>query len=288
MGTGVALVTPFTKNFKIDFNSLKKIIDHTAKGGVDYYVVMGTTGESPTLSKQEKKDILQFVKDNNSAKLPIIYGIGGNNTQEICQQIDTTDLNGVSALLSVNPYYNKPTQLGIIKHYEMIANYSPIPIILYNLPGRTSSNMSATTTLTLANHSNIIGIKEASGDLMQCMYISKNKPSNFLLLSGVDLLTVPMISIGAVGVISVLANAFPKKFTTMINLALKKNLKEASQLTFDFLEIDDLMYIEGNPTGIKATLAMQKFCEIYTRLPLVSASKQLKEKIKKAISNYRL
>ncbi len=279
-GTGVALVTPFTKNLKIDFDGLRNLINYTSTGGVDYFVVLGTTGESPTLSKEEKKDILEFVKKNNKKKLPIVYGMGGNNTEEIIESFNTIELNGITALLSVSPYYNKPTQTGIIKHYEKLADSSPLPLILYNVPGRTSSNLTASTTLTLSQHQNIIGIKEASGDLLQCMCIAQQKPSDFLLLSGDDLLTMPMIAIGATGVISVLANAFPKKFTTMVNKALQGKFSEAAKQTFEFLSINTLMYHEGNPTGIKAALHIKKVCEDYMRLPLLKASKELKEKIK--------
>lgn len=279
-GTGVALVTPFTKNLKIDFDGLRNLMEHTSTGGVDYFVVLGTTGESPTLSKEEKKDILEFVKKNNKKKLPIVYGMGGNNTEEIIESFNTIELNGITALLSVSPYYNKPTQSGIIKHYEKLADSSPLPLILYNVPGRTSSNLTASTTLTLSQHQNIIGIKEASGDLLQCMCIAQQKPSDFLLLSGDDLLTAPMIAIGATGVISVLANAFPKKFTTMVNKALQGKFLEAAKQTFEFLSINALMYHEGNPTGIKAALHIKKICEDYMRLPLLKASKELKERIK--------
>ncbi|MDQ2656524.1 MAG: 4-hydroxy-tetrahydrodipicolinate synthase, partial [Bacteroidota bacterium] len=210
-GTGVALVTPFTDKEEVDYRSLRKLLNHTAKG-VDYYVVMGTTGESATLSGDEKKAILQFVKDNNTKKLPIVYGIGGNNTREVLEIIHQTDLSGVAALLSVSPYYNKPSQEGIVRHFTAIADASPVPVILYNIPGRTSSNMTAETTLRLAQHPNIIGTKEASGNLEQCMRIARDKPKDFMLVSGDDMFTVAFYAIGARGVISVLANAFPATF----------------------------------------------------------------------------
>ena len=207
-GTGVALVTPFYSDKTIDFVSLKKLLAHTALG-VDYYVVMGTTGESVTLSKEEKKEVLEFVRKHNPKKLPIVYGIGGNNTQQVVEEIESTNLRGVSALLSVSPYYNKPSQEGICQHFVRVANASPVPIILYNVPGRTASNLTAVTTLRLAKHKNIIGIKEASGNLEQCMNIAKGKPKDFMLISGDDLLTLPLYAVGGVGVISVLANALP-------------------------------------------------------------------------------
>jgi len=213
-GTGVALVTPFTDQSEVDFKSLKKLLNHTAKG-VDYYVVMGTTGESTTVSAEEKKSILQFTRDNNIKKLPLVYGIGGNHTQQVLDSIRNTDLSGVDALLSVSPYYNKPSQEGIFLHFKAIADTSPVPVILYNVPGRTASNITAETTLKLAAHPKIIGVKEASGNLEQCMRIARDKPKDFLLISGDDLLAVPLYALGAKGVISVLANAYPVIFRRM-------------------------------------------------------------------------
>src|SRR5688572_25908548 len=206
-GTGVALVTPFDSTGAIDYKALKKLLAHTAKG-VDYYVVMGTTGESVTVSSEEKKKVLEFVKANNSKGLPIVYGIGGNNTQNVLDTIKATNLKGVDAILSVSPYYNKPSQEGIYQHFAAVADASPLPLILYNVPGRTGSNLTAETTLRLAQHKNIIGVKEASGNLEQCMKISKYMPKDFLLFSGDDLIIIPLYSIGGKGVISVLANAY--------------------------------------------------------------------------------
>ena len=210
-GTGVALVTPFNDDLSVDFDGLLSLLKHTAQG-VDYYVVQGTTGETATTSVEEKASILKFVREHNPKSLPLVYGIGGNNTQAVIETIKSTDLTGVTALLSVSPYYNKPSQEGIYQHFTMVADASPIPVILYNVPGRTQSNIAASTTLRLAKHENIIGIKEASGDLVQCMAIAKDAPKDFLLISGDDLLTTPMMAVGAVGVISVLANAFPTTF----------------------------------------------------------------------------
>lgn len=278
-GIGVALVTPFSKNMTIDWKGFEKLLLHTATIGVDYWVVQGTTGESPATSKQEKQEILQFVKENNPKKLPIVYGIGGNYTEEVIKNIKESDLNGVDALLSVSPYYNKPTQKGIIAHYTALADSSPIPVILYNVPGRTAANVSADTTLSLAKHSNIIGIKEASGNLTQCMEIAKNKETDFLLISGEDLHTPAMITFGAVGVISVLANAF-KEFNLMVKKALENNFVESSQYLFKLLEINNLMYEESNPVGIKNALKHLGVCEDFVRLPLLQASEELNEKIK--------
>ena len=277
-GTGVALVTPFTEKGEIDFKSLKKLLNHTAKG-VDYYVVMGTTGESATLSKTEKKEVLHFVLKNNAKKLPVIYGIGGNNTQHVLEEIDQTDFTGISAILSVSPYYNKPSQEGIFQHFTLVANHSPVPVILYNVPGRTSSNLTADTTLRLAQHSNIIGIKEASGNLEQCMKIAKDKPKDFMLISGDDLLTVPIYSIGGVGVISVLANALPVVFKKMKEFSFAGDYAKAQKELFKLVDINGPMYEEGNPVGVKYLLSLLSIAQPYVRLPLVSASESLRQKI---------
>lgn len=279
-GTGVALVTPFDENDQIDFKGLKKLLSHTARG-VDYFVVMGTTGESATLSKVEKKKVLTFVKENNSKKLPIVYGIGGNNTQEVVETLKESDLTGVDALLSVSPYYNKPSQEGIYRHFLTIADKSPIPVILYNVPGRTASNLTAETTLRLAQHPNIIGIKEASGNLEQCMKIAKERPKDFMLISGDDMLTVPLYAIGSVGVISVLANAFPVVFKKMKEFSFVGNFAKASVEQFKLLEINGPMYEEGNPVGVKHVLKLMNICTGEVRLPLVKASDLLQRKIEK-------
>jgi 4-hydroxy-tetrahydrodipicolinate synthase len=283
-GTGVALVTPFTSTGDVDYKSLKKLMQHTAKG-VDYYVVMGTTGESATLSAAEKKAVLQFVIANNVKKLPIVYGIGGNNTAEVVNAIKATDFKGIDALLSVSPYYNKPSQEGIYQHFIAVADASPVPVILYNVPGRTASNITAETTLRLATHKNIIAIKEASGNVEQCMNVAKGMPKDFLLISGDDLLTVPLYSIGSKGVISVLANAYPVVFKKMKDYAFAGNFNKASQEQFKLLEINGPMYEEGNPVGVKQVLANMNVCSNYVRLPLVAASESLKMKIEKAGKN---
>jgi 4-hydroxy-tetrahydrodipicolinate synthase len=282
-GTGVALITPFLEDGQIDFDSLKKIVAHTSKG-VDYLVVMGTTGESATLSKDEKKEVLQFVLENNTKKLPVVYGIGGNNTHAVIEEIHYTNLKGVSALLSVSPYYNKPSQEGIYQHFKKVADTSPLPILLYNVPGRTSSNLTAETTLRLAQHSNIIGIKEASGNVEQCMKIAKEKPKDFLLISGDDMFTVPLYSIGGAGVISVLANAYPIIFKKMTEHAKTGNFVKASSEVFKLLEINGPMYEEGNPTGLKYLMSLMSLCRPYYRLPLVEPSAALKKKIEKAFA----
>lgn len=278
-GTGVALVTPFTESLEVDYKALKKLLNHTSKG-VDYYVVMGTTGEAATCTEEEKKKILQFVKSNNPKKLPIVYGIGGNDTASVIHSIKSTDLHGVDALLSVSPYYNKPSQEGIYQHFKTIANACPIPVILYNVPGRTASNMTAETTLRLAVHKNIIGIKEASGSIEQCMKIAKFKPADFLLLSGDDMLTVVLYALGAKGVISVLANALPVVFKKMKDYAFANQFTKASQEQFKLTELNGPMYEEGNPVGVKYLLADLGIGNGNVRLPMVYASAHLQAKIK--------
>lgn len=277
-GTGVALVTPFTEDGWIDYDGLKNVLDFTASG-VDYFVVMGTTGEVATCTKEEKKAVLSFVKANNSKGLPIVYGIGGNNTAAILEEIQNTDFSGVDALLSVSPYYNKPSQAGIVAHFKMIADACPVPVILYNVPGRTMSNMLAETTLELAKHPNIIGIKEASGNLEQCKTIVQQKPEDFMLLSGDDLITTELIEMGGKGVISVLANGFPEEFSKIARLALQGDFATAKQVSDSFENINPLMYVESNPVGIKEVLSQKGICGSQVRLPLVMASEPLKGKI---------
>lgn len=279
-GTGVALVTPFTESLEVDYKSLKKILAHTAKG-VDYYVVLGTTGEAATLSDEEKEQVLEFIKANNPKGLPIVYGIGGNNTQHILDTIDDTDFVGVEAILSVSPYYSKPSQEGIYQHFKVIADASPVPVLLYNIPGRTSSNMTAETTIRLAAHKNIIGTKEASGNLEQCMKIVSTASKDFLVVSGDDMITVPLYSIGGKGVISVLANAFPQLFRKMKEHAFAGNFSKASAEQFKILDINGPMYEEANPVGVKFVMSLMGLCQPYVRLPLVPASFGLQKKIEK-------
>ncbi|HEX6223889.1 MAG TPA: 4-hydroxy-tetrahydrodipicolinate synthase [Chryseolinea sp.] len=277
-GTGVALITPFTETLEVDYKALKKLLQHTGRG-VDYFVVMGTTGEAATCSEQEKSEILEFVKKNNPNNLPIVFGIGGNNTQHVLDSIESTDFDGVTALLSVSPYYSKPPQEGIIQHFKVIADKSPVPVLLYNVPGRTSSNLTAETTLRLAEHENIIGTKEASGNLEQCMKISKYMPKDFLLLSGDDMQTVAMYAVGGKGVISVLANAYPQIFRKLKEYAFARDYTKASHQLFKLLEINGPMYEEGNPVGVKSLLESMGICSANVRLPLVRASKALETKI---------
>lgn len=278
-GTGVALVTPFHDDQSIDFESLKKLIDHVVSGGVDYLVVLGTTGEATTLTTSEKKQVLKACLDYNAGRVPLMLGIGGNNTQAVLNEIQNTDFYGVAAILSVSPYYNKPSQAGIIAHYTAIADASPCPVVLYNIPGRTMSNMTATTTLTLSHHPNIVGMKEASGNLEQCMQIASEMPKDFLLLSGDDLLTKAIMSIGGSGVISVLANALPETFKTLTHGDAASSLQAA----FSLIELNSMMYQEGNPVGIKNLLFhMGIISSDQVRLPMLRASLELSKHIKAA------
>ncbi|MDN3202787.1 4-hydroxy-tetrahydrodipicolinate synthase [Algoriphagus sediminis] len=275
-GTGVALVTPFNDDLSIDFEGLKRLIQHASNGGADYLVVMGTTGEAPTLSRSEKAEVLAKAKEFNEKNLPIVYGIGGNSTQAVIDEIQETNLQGVDAILSVSPYYNKPTQAGIKAHFEKIADHSPLPIIVYNIPGRTMSNMEAETTLALAKHPKIIGMKEASGKLDQCREIALRKPDDFLLISGDDALTVAILELGGDGIISVLANAIPGAFKKMCH----GSDLEAEQGLSEVEKFNDLMYLESNPVGIKNLLKHKGICGDQVRLPLLRASEELDKKIK--------
>lgn len=283
-GVGVALVTPFDKNGAVDYTSLKKLLNYVSDNHVDYLVVNGTTGESATTEKQEKLDILSFVVKENNQRLPVVFGLGGNNTKEIIKLSKEIDFSGVDAILSVSPYYNKPSQEGIYQHYKALAEESPKPIILYNVPGRTGTDISAETTLRLSEVPNIIGIKEASGNILQALEISKCKRKDFLLISGDDLLTLPLISIGARGVISVLANAFPDKFSTMVKSALNSDFEKAADILRKFTDLNPCIYEEGNPVGIKTTLEMLDICASEVRLPLVKGSESLKRKITNCLS----
>ncbi len=280
IGTGVALVTPFHKNGSIDFKSLSLLVDHIVKGKCEYLVPLGTTGESVTLSADEKRAVVECVLEANNKRVPVVLGLGGNNTLEIIDKLRHDHFDGISALLSVSPYYNKPSQKGILQHYKMIAEESPLPIILYNVPGRTGSNMSVETTLDIASsHKNIIGIKEASGNMEQIMQIIRERPDGFLVISGDDALTLPLMAAGADGVISVVSNAFPKQYSEMVRLLMKGDLKKARQLHYQLLPLIPLLFAEGSPSGIKCALRNLGICEEVVRLPLVNVSKGLAAKI---------
>ncbi|MCX6194121.1 MAG: 4-hydroxy-tetrahydrodipicolinate synthase [Cytophagales bacterium] len=274
-GVAPALVTPMNEDRSINWDGLTKLIQYVSNGGVDYLVVQGTTGESATTTADEKKQIVATIQKANSKNLPIVYGLGGNNTDSVVNQIKQTSFEGIDAILSVCPYYNKPSARGVIAHYEAIADACPVPVIMYNIPGRTGINMSAETVLKLAEHKNIIGIKEASCIIEQCMEIAYHKPSDFLLISGDDVQAIPIISIGGVGVMSVIANAFPQQFTAMIHQALEGDFKAASKVLGKFLTIDPFLYEEGNPVGVKKLLENQGLFSAQVRMPLASASAEL-------------
>ena len=274
IGTGVALVTPFKADLSIDINALKKIVNYNIDNGIDYLVVLGTTAESATLTKQEKEVVVKTVVSVNNARLPLVLGIGGNDTNAVINEIKNTDLTNFSAILSVSPFYNKPTQEGIYQHFKAVSKACPVGIILYNVPGRTSSNMAAQTTVRLAkDFKNIVAIKEASGNMEQIMAILRDRPSNFKVLSGDDALTLPMVLMGADGVISVQAMAQPKEFSDMVRAGLAGDLQKARALHYPQLEVIDHLFAESNPAGVKACLEIKGICEAFVRLPLVSISK---------------
>ena len=280
-GTGVAIITPFKKNKEVDYDALQKLINYLITNGVEYIVSLGTTGETPTLSKKEKQEIVKFTIEKINGRTPLVLGIGGNNTASILDSFSDFSFDKITAVLSSSPNYNKPSQEGIFQHYKAIADASPKPVILYNVPGRTGSNITAETTLRLAGEcKNIRGIKEASGSMVQCMDILKNKPDDFLFVSGDDHISLPLIACGAVGVISVAANSFPKDFSDMIRFALKNDFKNAQKLHYKLLEAYDLLFVENNPAGVKAFLYELKLIENELRLPLVPLSAPFHQKVK--------
>lgn len=287
-GTGVAIVTPFKNDLSIDFSALGRVINHIIDGGINYIVALGTTGESVTLSKEEKKAVISYVVETIDKRVPLVVGIGGNNTQEIINSVRQTDLSGVDGILSVAPYYNKPGQRGLLQHFKAIATSCPLPVILYNVPGRTSCNISADTTLELAHKcENIVGIKEASGDITQIMKIVKGKPENFSVISGDDMMIMPVIAAGGAGVISVLANAYPAQTSELVNHALKNNFKSAREIQFRFIEMIELLFVDGNPAGVKAMLSAMNLCQNTLRLPLVPVAKPIMARIQKAMEEVK-
>jgi 4-hydroxy-tetrahydrodipicolinate synthase len=280
-GSGVALVTPFKEDKSIDFTAVRKLVQLQILGGTDFLVVQGTTGESPTLSQEEKLKLLETVIDENSGKLKIVYGIGGNNTTLVGETLKLLKIEGVDGILSVSPYYNKPTQKGIIEHFKYISSCTELPIILYNVPGRTGSNILAETTLTLAEIPNIVAIKEASGNMDQIMEIIRLRKPNFGVISGDDAITMPLIAAGADGVISVVANALPEKFSRMVHAAMNGDLDSARKEHYDLLAITRMFFEEGNPGGVKVALAHRKIMNEFMRLPLIPVSDALRKKIQK-------
>ena len=280
VGTGVALITPFKEDRSVDVEALKELVRFQKQNGINYIVVLGTTGEYATLTKEERELVKQTIVEENNAELSLVLGIGGNNTQAVCEQIKTENLEGFDAILSVSPYYVKPTQEGIYQHFKKVSQAATLPVILYNVPGRTSSNMSPATVARLANDfENIIGIKEAAGNMVQAMEMISQTPEDFLVISGDDMLTLPMVLAGGAGVISVIAEGFPKQFSEMVQLGLSREVDEAYKIHYQIAPAIDLIFEEGNPAGIKAVFKKLGLAEDYVRLPLVEATENLSAKI---------
>ncbi|MBC5862692.1 4-hydroxy-tetrahydrodipicolinate synthase [Flavobacterium turcicum] len=280
IGTGVALITPFKKDFSIDIEALKRIVQFSIDGGIEYLVVLGTTAENATLSQEEKEVVIQTVIEANKGILPLVLGVGGNNTAKVVEELKTRDLSAFTAILSVSPYYNKPTQEGIYQHFKAVAQASPIPVILYNVPGRTSSNVLPATVVRLANEfSNVVAIKEAAGDLVQAMQLIKDVPKDFLVISGDDMIALPMVLAGGAGVISVIGQGFPKEFSEMIRLGLNRKVDEAFKTQYLLAESIDMIFEQGNPAGIKEIFSVLGLTENTVRLPLVTVNDDLSSRI---------
>lgn len=280
IGTGVALVTPFRKDFSVDVEALTRIVNYVIEGGVEYLVVLGTTAESATLTADEKELVINTIKEANNGRLPLVLGVGGNNTLKVVEELKTRDFSGFSAVLSVSPYYNKPTQEGIYQHFKMVAEASPLPVILYNVPGRTASNMLPSTVIRLANDfKNIIAIKEAAGDIVQAMKLIQDKPKDFLVISGDDMITLPMVLAGGAGVISVIGEGFPKEFSEMVRLGLQRKVDEAYKLHYLLADSIDMIFEQGNPGGIKEVFRSLGLSENTVRLPLVNVNEDLANRL---------
>lgn len=287
IGTGVALITPFKKDLSVDVEALKNIVKFNIDGGVEYLVVLGTTAETATLSKEEQTLVKQTIIDANNGKLPLVLGVGGNNTLEVVSQLNADNLKGFDAILSVSPYYNKPTQEGIYQHFKMIAENSPLPIIIYNVPGRTASNMLPSTVVRLANDfKNIIGIKEAAGDMVQAMGLIRSTPNDFLVISGDDIITLPMVLAGGAGVISVIGEAFPKEFSEMVRLGLKREVDAAYKIHYKLTDAINMIFEQGNPGGVKEVFKHLGLCENYLRLPLVNVNEDLSNRLANFVKNF--
>lgn len=287
IGTGVALITPFQNDFSVDVDALKRIVEYNIEGGVEYLVVLGTTAETATLTLEEQELVKQTVIEANAGRLPLVLGVGSNNTQHVIDSLTEENLKGFDAILSVSPYYNKPSQEGIYQHFKAIAEKSPLPIIIYNVPGRTSSNMLPTTVLRLANDfKNIVAIKEASGNIVQAMEIIKNKPKDFLVISGDDIITLPMVLAGGAGVISVIGEAYPKQFSEMVRLGLERKVDEAYELHYSLTEAIDMIFEQGNPCGVKELFKILGLCENVVRLPLVPVKEDLAGRLQHFATNY--
>ncbi len=279
-GTGIALITPFKKDFSVDVEGLKKVVEFVIDGGVEYLVVLGTTAETATLTQEEKELVITTVVEVNAGRLPLVLGVGGNNTMKVVEELKTRDFSKFDAILSVSPYYNKPTQEGIYQHFKAVAEASPVPIILYNVPGRTASNVLPATVLRLANDfKNIIAIKEAAGDIVQAMRLIQHKPDDFLVISGDDMITLPMVLAGGSGVISVIGQGFPKAFSEMVRLGLEGKVREAYEIHYQLADSIDMIFEQGNPAGIKEIFKIKGITENTVRLPLVNVDKNLAERL---------
>lgn len=287
-GMGIALITPFKADKSIDFKALASLIDYQIINGADYIVVLGTTAETPTLTFDERREVREFVASRVNGRVPLVLGLGGNSTTAVVEEINKTDLSEFSAILSVTPYYNKPSQEGLFQHYKMISEASPRPVILYNVPGRTGVNMTAETTLRIASScENVIAIKEASGNMSQMDEIIKRKPADFMVISGDDGITFPLITLGAVGVISVIGNAFPNEFSRMVRLALDGRYEQALQIHHRFTELFNLLFVDGNPAGVKCVLNAMGFIENELRLPLVPTRITTNDKIRQVLDSFK-
>lgn len=287
-GTGVALITPFTSEKEVDLDALERLVNYQVQNGIDYLVVLGTTGETATLSAKEKELVKAKVLEVNEGRLPVVLGLGGNNTRALVEELEEGNFEGFSAILSVSPYYNKPSQEGIYQHYKMIAEASPLPVILYNVPPRTGSNVLPETVLRLARDcKNIIGVKEAAGDFEQALELIKNKPDDFLIISGEDKLALPFVLAGGAGVISVIGQALPDSFSKMIKLGRSGDCQEAFELFYGLTESIDMIFAEGNPCGVKSMLSLLEISEPYVRLPLVPISDELRQKINTFVTHYK-
>lgn len=287
IGTGVALITPFKKDLSVDVEALKSIVKYNIDGGVEYLVVLGTTAETATLTKEEQTLVKQIIIDANNGKLPLVLGVGGNNTLEVVSQLNADNLKGFDAILSVSPYYNKPTQEGIYQHFKMIAENSPLPIIIYNVPGRTASNMLPSTVVRLAtNFKNIIGIKEAAGDMVQAMELIRSTPNDFLVISGDDIITLPMVLAGGAGVISVIGETFPKEFSEMVRLGLKRDVDAAYKIHYKLTDAINMIFEQGNPGGVKEVFKHLGLCENYVRLPLVNVNDDLSNRLANFVKKF--
>jgi len=285
IGTGVALITPFNDDYSVDYQSLKKIVDFTLQNGADFLVALGTTSEAPTMNAEEKAKVVKTIVETANGRCPILLGMGGNNTTALVQSIKTQDFTGIDGILSVVPYYNKPNQRGMKAHFTAVADASPVPVILYNVPGRVGVNLQAATTVELASHPNIVAVKEASGNLQQIMEILRDKPEDFRVLSGDDGITQPMMALGAEGVISVAANGYPKPFCEMVHKMLEGKNEQALPLHYKMLKMNGLIFADGNPAGIKALMAHNGLCKNVLRLPLVPVSDTVCQDIENEYDN---